>query len=278
MTTSQINIAEKLMTIRLNCSFSFGSTTDRQITAETNATKGTHALRVRKDLFPGASGTDLRNLHGVLQKFYMYHKGVTMESITEGERLLPVAFLLDYEQEFANSKLLVDQSYATFEANYSGNIAAARPLLGAAFNLSDYPPVTELAHYLRFRMLRLPLPNAGVLLNKVGESVQEDVNTFMQEAVKAAFADVHGRAKELLENMVKVLHNPSGRVHDTLLGKLVELVAYIPEFNVTQDDSLTLLAEEIKTRLLIYNTASLQDKSLRSTVADQAMEILRKMQ
>lgn len=279
MPNTPVNIAEKLMTVRLNCSFSWGTVTDKVLTTETNVNKGTRGrpLRVRKDLFPGASGAYLRALHTSLAKFYQYHKNVTMEGTNEGERLLPVAFLLDYDQEFNTNRILIDQAYSAFEQNYPLSISAAQNELNTAFNMGDYPALHDLRRYLNFRKLCLPLPDAGKLLNVVGASVEEDVKTYLEEAVQTAFADVHARAKGLLENMVHVLQNPKGRVHDSLLGKLVDLVSYIPEFNVTQDDSLNLLAEEIKTRLLVYNAGSLADRTVRNTVADEALAILRKM-
>ncbi len=276
--TNGVNIAEKLMAVRLNCSYSFGHTTDRRITAETNASKGTRgALLVRKDLLPGVSGVELKALQATLATFYQYHKKVTMSSVNDGERLLPVAFYLDYMQEYGVYKALVDDRFEAFRVAYPTSILLAAPLLAAAYNPADYPPQDELWRTLHFNVRTLPLPDAGVLLDKVGESVQADVDSFLQEAMQAAFADVNTRIKVQLTNINQVLSNPKGREHDSLLSNLVELVAFIPEFNITADTSLSLLAEEIKSRLLPYNAEALQDKAVRQDVAAQAADILRRM-
>lgn len=272
-----VNIAEKLMAVRLNCSYSFGRITDKQITRETNNSKGTHSLLVRKELLPGAAGTQLKALQSTLASFYQYHKKVTMSSVNEGERLLPVAFYLDYQQEYGTYQVLVKDKFDDFYNTYPQAVALAQPLLAGAYKASDYPAQSELARFLQFHVRTLPLPDAGTLLDAVGESVQADVDSFLQEAMDIAFADVNERIRERLTNMNEVLSNPKGRVHDSLLEGLKELVSFIPEFNITADASLAMLADEIKTKLLIYDTEAIKDKAVRLDVAAQAAEILRRM-
>ena len=124
--TNQVNIAEKLMVVRLNCSFSFGRITDRPLTSQVNHANKTHALQVKKDLFPADAGTTLRALHAVLSTFYAYHKRVTMSSVNEGERLMPVAFYLDYMNEFGTYKVLVEEAYDSFCSSYDQSISRSQ--------------------------------------------------------------------------------------------------------------------------------------------------------
>ncbi len=273
----QVNLAEKLMVVRLNCSYSFSYVTDKQITDETNANKQTHALRVTKERFPKESGEKLRVLQNALTTFYQYHKKVTMSSVNDGERLLPVAFYMDYSNEFKDADVKVQAAFQDFVADYDNAILKAQPLLGAAFNLADYPPKTELHKMLNFRKQILPLPDTNRLLDVVGESVQADVNSFISEAVGAAYADVRKRVKLTLENVAKVMSNPKGRVHDSLFSNLIDLVAYLPEFNVDGSTELADLTNDIKDKLLVFNAAQMADRSQRTAVADATNEILRKM-
>jgi hypothetical protein len=276
--TNQVNIAEKLMVVRLNCSFSFGRITDRPLTSQVNHANKTHALQVKKELFPADAGKTLRALHSVLSAFYAYHKRVTMSAVNEGERLMPVAFYLDYMNEFGVYKVLVQEAYENFVQSYAGSTARAKSLLGPAFNAADYPAVDTLDSYLKFKVQTLPLPQASTLLTTVGDSIQSDVDAFLAEAVQQANADVFKRAQKCLQRMVEQLSDPKGRLFDTLTGNLVELVSFIPEFNVTVDDSLKLLADEIKTQLLTKNVETLRnDPIARQDVAAKAAEILRKM-
>lgn len=275
----KVAIHEKLMVVRLNCSFSWGNTTDSLITAEVNAQKQTHALKVKKELLPGSSGIHLRELQATLSKFYGYHKKVTMSSLNEGERLLPVAFYLDYMQEFGVYQQLVQERYQEFKDNYAASVTAAQGLLGPAWNAADYPDPAALDRVLRFRVTTLPLPVADTLLKAVGDSIQEDVNTYLQDAMQQGYADVTSRIRDALERMVKQLGNPKGRIFDSMTEGLMELVSFIPEFNVTSDDSLSLLAEEIKSRLLLHSTEILRsDPVIRGTIAGEARDILEKMQ
>lgn len=274
---NQVNIAEKLMVVRLNCSFSFGRVTDKQITHETNTAKGTKALKVVKELLPGDAGTKLRELQGVLSAFYNYHKRVTLSSVNEGERLLPVVFYLDYMKEYGEYEQKVKAAFDAFEQDYPQAVIRAQRLLDTAFSFNDYPQQDDLKDSLRFKVRTLPLPAAETLLKAVGESVQADVDAYLSEAVQQTLTDVNLRIRKALERMVEQLSDPKKKVYDSLTENLVELVSYIPEFNVTADDSLTLLAEEVKSRLLVSPEALRTNPETRQATATAAYEILRRM-
>lgn len=278
MTTHPIDIQTKLMTVRLGCSFSFGRVTDKTITNEVNHDKGTDALVTKKALFPKESGKHLRLLQSTLNEFYAYHKKVTMEGVNEGERLLPVVFYLDYEQEFGAYQVLVDEAFAEVVAHWDEDIKLAEPLLNEAFNLNDYPPKEDLRRYLNFHKRYLPLPTAGPLLDAVGSCIQADVDGFMKQAMESALADVNSRMKAGLQRMVDQLSNPKGKVFDSLTENLAELIAFIPSFNVTEDHSLNLLVDEVKTRLLCVGPDDLRkNQDVRKATADAAFDILRRM-
>lgn len=280
---NNIAIHEKLMAVRLNCHYNLQNRiTDKAITNETNQAKGTRALLVKKERFPGVSGNYLNALHSTLAKFYQYHSKVTMSSVNVGEALLPVAFYLDYMQEFSVYQSLVDEKLEDFIDNYDLAVLAAQqpaPLgLGPVFNAADYPKKDTLRGLLRFRVITLPLPEADTLLKVVGESVQADVDAYLQEAMNLALEDVNQRVRKALERTVEQLSDPKKKVYDSLQSSLLELVSYIPSFNVVEDDSLTMLAAEIKDKLLVHNTETLRsDVTVRTNVAQQAAEILRRM-
>lgn len=266
------------MAVRLNCSFSFGRVTDKSITRETNASKNTHALLVRKELLPGVAGKNLRALQGVLNAFYLYHRKVTMSSVNEGERLLPVVFYFDYMQEYGQYQALIKTAFETFEQSYDNDVLMAQQSLDAAFNAADYPPASDLPRFLNFKVKTLPLPVGDTLLAAVGSSIQSDVDAYLGEAVQEALQDVNERFKAALQRMVKQLSDPKGKVYDSLIESLAELCAFVPNFNVTADDSLTLLTEEVKSKLLGVKPDDLRhDAGVRQATADAAAEILRKM-
>lgn len=274
---NQVNLNEKLMVAKLNCSYSFGNVTDKAITEETRSNKGTKSLRVTKELFPKESGEKLRKLQFELVKFYQYHKKVTLSSATDGERLLPVAFYLDYNNEFNDARTKIDVAFQEFVNDYDAAILKAQPFLHSAFNAADYPDKGTLGKYLNFHVQLLPLPDAKTLLDVIGESVQADVDTYVQEAAQAAYNDTKNRVRLMLENTVKVLSNPKGRLHDSLFSNMVDMVSFLPEFNVTGEADLVDVGADIKTRLLSHNAAELKDRTKRAEVAMIATEILQKL-
>lgn len=274
-----IAIHEKLMAVRLNCSFSMARhVKDAAITQEVQAAHGSTELEARKNRFPQDSGTYLKALQATLAEFYGYHIKVTMSSLNDGERLLPVPFYLDYMQEYGVYDVMVHEKFDDFKAQYPNSVARAAQILGPAFNPADYPDVSELDKYLKYKVITLPLPQADTLLSVIGASVQSDVDTYIGEAMAQGLADINIRIKKAVTRMVEQLSNPKGKVYDTLTGSLLELMSYVPSFNVTADDSLSLLCEEVKSKLLVHNTELLRsDPVVRQNVAAEAADILRRM-
>ncbi len=279
--SNKVAIHEKLMAVRLNCSFGLANRiTDKQITAETNAAKETDNLQVKKELFPGDAGKHLKALQSTLAEFYQYHAKVTMSSVNRGEVLLPVAFYLDYMKEFSTYDAKVEEKFEEFESNYDQCVqqVAQHPKWGKTFNAADYPDKDELHKYLKFKVQTLPLPQADTLLNVIGESVQADVDAYLDEAMSQALADVNTRIKTSLQRMVEQLSDPKKKVYDSLTASMLELVSYVPSFNVVEDDSLNLLAQEIKDKLLVHSTDTLRhDVVARRNVAAEAADILKRM-
>lgn len=276
---SAVAIHEKLMAVRLNCSFSFGRVTDKAITHEINAAKGTaQALQARKELFPQDSGLPLKALQSQLSEFYQYHQKKTMSAVNDGERLLPVPFYMEYMGKYGEAQVQVQEKFDAFVNSYDNCVRHAQQLLGPAFNADDYPDKDKLEQILKFRLQTLPLPVANTLLHVVGESVQADVDAYVQQALRQAMDDVNTRMREGLARMTRQLSNPKGKVYASLTDSLLDLVEAIPTFNVTQDDSLTLLAKEVKEKLLGHDTETLRnDPLVRQSVAAEAADILRRM-
>lgn len=277
MNQQAVKIQEKLMIVRLNCAFSFGRVTDKQITRETNADKRTRSLLVKKEILPGVAGTELRALQGTLAEFYKYHSGVTMSSVNDGERLLPALFQLDYRAEYTTYQPLVQEAFQNFKDTYPTRIYDAQPLLNEAWNRTDYPDMADLEKKLHFKLLMLPLPDAGPLLNALGECIQSDTDDYIKQAMKSGFAEVHSRIQKELERMVEQLSDPKKKVFNSLTENLAELVSKIPAFNVVEDDSLVLLADEV-TKLLRVGPNDLRtNDAARQETAAAAAEILRRM-
>lgn len=273
----KIVIQEKVMVARLNCSFSFGRVTDKIITDEVSRNKRAKGVVVRKELFPGPSGKYLRELQATLAQFYGYHTKVTMDSLNDGERLLPVIFYPDYMREYGVYQVMVPEAYQEFEDHYDESVKLAPGELNDAFNPTDYPPKEDMRRRLNFHLRTYALPTATPLLNALGESIQADHDSYVEDAMKAALTDVNKRVKESLQRMIDVLANPKGRVHDSMMESIKELVSFIPSFNITADDSLNLLAEEVTARLIVDPDDLRKDPVIRQQTAEAAFEILRRM-
>lgn len=280
---NKVDLHEKLMTVTLHCSFGVANNkTDKTLTNEVNTDKDTEGLKVSKELFPGETGKYLKAVRSKLSEFLAYHYKRTMSSVDDGERLIPVAFYMEYINKYNDYVPLIEDVFQEFYDNYDSCIEQVRlhPKYGKTFNPDYYKPKDELRGLLKFTMRTLPLRKASQeLLNVVGEAVQSDLDTFMGEAITQAFSDVNTRVRKGLERMVEQLSDPKKKVYDSMTDSMSELVNnLIPSFNVTNDDSLNLLAEEIKEKILYANSDTLRnDIVIRQNVAAEAADILRRM-
>ena len=125
---------DKAVIVRLGCSFSWGTITDKQITAETNQDKGAcnGAMHVRKKLLPDAAGKHVKELQTILSTFYGYHKGRSYSTNNEGDRLIPTAFTMDYMEKFGQAKGEADDALENLIQGYDAAVQQARGLEHAA--------------------------------------------------------------------------------------------------------------------------------------------------
>jgi hypothetical protein len=92
----QVNVHEKAAIVVLNCAFSWGTVTDKEITDENIKDKGAVAgsLRTRKTLLPQASGAHVDTLRSVCTTFYnRVHLQRTFSTPIKGQRIMPQAVL-----------------------------------------------------------------------------------------------------------------------------------------------------------------------------------------
>ncbi len=271
----QTRIQEKLMVVRLNCSFSFGKVTDKILTTKTQNEHNTKALLVKKELLPGDSGKHLHSLQSLLAKFYQYHIKYTMSSVNDGERLLPVPFYFDYMFEYEKQKQEVNAAFKVFRNDYNRACVQAQGLLNGAYNAMDYPDLADLDNLLHFRVKLLPLPQADTLLQAVGDCIQADVDSYLVEAVQASMGDLAGRIKHALSRMVRQLSDPKKKVYDSMTESLSELVGLVPSLNVTEDETVNAIIEQIRAKLIPVGPEELRtDLAKRQDTANEAQRIL----
>lgn len=276
-----INIRDKAVIVRLNCSFSWGTCLDKQITQE--ATNANHAvqgsIRARKTLLPQASGVYVAAVQSALSSFYQYHKSKTYATPTEGDRLMPTLFYMDYMQKFGETQATTNAAMDALKTNFPASIEKAKELLGNAFRIEDYPDVSEIDDYYRFAVRFLPVPTGDAVMNALGQGVAADVDAYVGEILTSAAADAKQRLRDAVKRMAESLSKKNPRIFATMPEAINELAESLPVIaGLTADPNLHQLVQEVKQSLVGYDADDFKkSESLRTAVGQQAMDILKRM-
>lgn len=278
----KVKIQDKATIVVLNCAFSWGNVTDKEITDETTTAKGATrgSLRVRKTLLPQASGMYVDALRTTLGSFYRgVHERKTYSTLIEGQRVMPVAFYFDYMQAFGEAKAKINAAMDALVTGYPAAVVQAQSLLGASFKQDDYPPVEELRQYLKFNVRFLPVPSGDQILNALGDGVAAEVDAYVIDVMAVAAEDAKTRLRKAVARMAENLSKKDGRIFDSMTDSIDELAVELPALaGLADDPELHSMIKEVKDTLAGYNADAFRDdKGLRTTVGAQAMEILKRM-
>lgn len=272
-------IHERVVEIRLSCSFSWGTTTDTLISEEVNQQKQSKsALWVRKKLMPDASGARVKKLQGVLNEFYAWHCLNTMSTQTKGVRLLPSAFYMLYCERFGDAKQAAEAAFDDLLTHYDADVQLAKQALQAAFKPEDYPPATEIRRYMNMDVKFFPLPTGDRILNVLGQEVANDVDAYVVDMAKAATDDAKAKLKEVIGRMAERLSDPKNIFRDSLTENVDDLLGVLPMMNLANDPAFDAIIREAKATLQGHDPDTLRkNKQVRSQVAKVANDILSRL-
>lgn len=272
-------VHDKVVVAQLSASMSWGIVTDKRISEEVEVDKqSAHgAMKVRKKLLPGDSGKKLQLVQQTLNGFKQYHYQRTWATPTEGQRLLPVAFYVEYMEEFNTAQARAEVQLAELLADYLNAVEAARLQLGHAFDPTDYPSSEELRSYFRFGVRFFPLPAGSNIFGVLGAEVARDVDGYVAEILTDATEQAKDRLRKAVARLVPY-KDPKARVYDTAMQGIDEIINLLPAMNLTGDTELNNLIAEVKQKLYGWAPDDLRnDVRARTEVAKAAENILRKM-
>lgn len=276
-----IKVQDHAAIVILNCAFSWGTVTDKAITEETNRDKHTktNALRVRKTLLPADSGRDVAAVQSILSTFYGYHTSRTYATPIKGQRIIPVAFSMEYMEKFAEADAAAKDALAVLKSGYPAAVTRARELLVDAFKSEDYPDIDEIGDYFTFKYRFLPMPSGDQIMNALGHGVAASVDSYVGEILTTAAADAKDRLREAVARMAERLLTKDGRLFSSMTEAIDDLAETLPVIaGLTSDPNLQQLVDEVKQTLTGYDKATFKkDDVLRTQVGQAAADILRRM-
>lgn len=289
--TTDVPLTNKALLVRLICSKLNRNRLDKKLSAgviESNNVKNSAAIRVNKSLFSKEATDGYMKIMTQARKYYYT---VTLPWDTRGRQLLPIDLYKDFvkrmNQYVEDFRVAVNE----FVDQVDQHMAAARDMLGDAFNMDDYPFISESGTV--DRELLLEQFNMQVEFDTITDTndiranltdVDKEIiaqNIEQQQAEKFTKAQEH--IATLLKDHVMAIYERLSDVdnvfRDTLIGNLRDLVALIPKMNLAGDPAINQIAKDAKEKLASYDPQDLRDDvALRDKVARDAKGILDNMQ
>lgn len=201
-------------------------------------------------------------------------------------RMLSSAGYFAYTTKMREYATKYDEAVERFKAAYPQYYAEAKAIWNGAFKDADYPKPSRIGEKFGHELRFYPVPVAGDFRFALTAEHQAQVAQQEREALDGAMADVKKRIVASCERMVLRLttyktadeDKASGRLYDSLVDSVKELVNVLPSLNLTGSELLDEVTEEMRAKLLRYDIGTLKESADARTVTARAAEdILKKM-
>lgn len=251
---------------------------DKQASREVKDSKGAvsdDAARVNKNLFAGMDNLKRVTDFVALTRNEFYMK--TLPWSDSGQRLVPMAQFFELKAWLNDKEDTFNQLVSEFLTEYPNLISAQAFQLGALFNRSEYPDVTEVGNRFRFRVSVTPLPTAGDFrvdaTTEIVAAMQREYGKLYKERMEQAQRDLWSRVYETLRHLSDRLgYDEQGKkrvFRDSLVENAVELCDLLKRLNVTNDPDLEHARAWLESTLLGVDAKELRDTGIRDDVKAQ---------
>jgi hypothetical protein len=247
-----ISIASSAMIGSLNISVWEARKLDKNTQAEVLANKGAKSRRaatVSKHLFSECPSLEaIKTLRGEARVWF---NNATLPWDDNGGRLITTAQYLRVMEQAAKYEQRFNDLLNVFVNVYGTEISKQAFEMGALFDRSEYPPVSEVRGKFRFVLSVSPVPLAGDFRvdigNEAAAQLKAQYERALAERVSGAVADTWQRVKAQVEwvheRMTAVLeHDPDAVEEQPIMGAVKVGTEEVPVY----DDYGNVVGSEIK--------------------------------
>lgn len=258
--------------------------------AATASNANSEAFEARKRLLVGAD-EKLKRVHKHIDAARTDHYRLTLPWSTvgindigkrQGPRLLPNTMFFEYVECMGKHKVAMEEALDDFVAAYPTLIAVAQHKLGEAFNASDYPHTDVIRKHFALEFDFEPIPQGGDfqgLQDAQVEKLAANLEKKTRQRLENAMQDAWQRVYEDVSHAAAVLSNPDAMFHYTLVEKLREHATMLTHLNVTKDQTIEDVREEIRKELTMYDAKDVRkDDALRKKMGEAATRIKQTME
>lgn len=277
-----MSIAERAMVLNLQISFWSGCRLDkeasRKVTDEANAEDD--AARVNKHLIPKEALKPIANAAGAVRAHF-YTK--TLPWKDNGDRLLTRSMYMKFIEEHEALAARFRAAVQIFvDRDYPAAVDQASFRMGGLFNLNDYPAPHTIQRRFHINIDVDAVTEASDFRVQMGADEIDDIKSSMTKAmedrISRALYDLWTRLHTTVEAIAGRLDDEDKVFRKTTLTNLEELVDMLPGLNITDDQELEQIRQQIKLTLTGHDPQTLRkDKAARATVVGDAKRIMETM-
>jgi len=276
-----MSITKNCMIVNLSLGIWQGYRLDKNASKQVTDDAGADAdaARVNKHLIPKESLKTIVFAAGQIRQ-HLY--GKTLPWKDNGDRLLTrklyAPFIEEHQRLVGEFHAAVDEFLGT---TYPQAKMRAEFRMGSLFNSDDYPTPSELKHKFYVALDIDAVSEASdfrVALDK--ESVAQirgDIETATTARLATAMRSVWERLAQTVGHFADKMAS-DGIFRDSTITNLEELVDLLPGLNITGDEQLTAIYEDLRKTLVGYDPKDLRkDPAVRSEAAAEAARIMDEM-
>lgn len=221
-----------------------------------NARHNTDAAKVLVRITDNPTLKELRSLHA---QAYVEHKRLTMPTVQEGMRLLPVGRELQHSTTMRKFGDEHNRLVAKFLAVYEDERDAAPARLNGLYDASMWPSLSEVSRKFRFATRYLAAPTDGAW------------SDWLTESTRAAEDELRERLEEALER-VRDRCKSDGKLYASVFDSIRELTDLVPDLDFT--GGFTPIVQAMAPLAQCHAELIRDDEELRKAAADKASNIL----
>lgn len=268
---TQLNVSQPTMNKR-------DKRVSEQVAVSNNAV--TQSGIYHKSLLP--NNEHLRNVHKktTLVRQFFYHN--TLPWFGDGTMILPTKNYMTFMEGFTKLKSEWLQLVEKFLQEYPQLQLNAQRDLGSLYNANEYPSVDELRLRFDMDMTILPVPSNDFRVDIAEDElqhIQQQVEQRVEQSTEMAMNEAWQRLYDRVKHMAEKLSDIKNIFRDTLIENLVDVCDVLKRMNITDDEDLENIRQQVETHLTKHNPESLRlDLDLRKQVSAKANEIKKQIE
>ena|ERR1700674_1779289 len=290
MTTNTVpNLTERAMLVNLSISQWTAVKNDKKVNREVSQNHGNDESmgRFNKSLVAKSA---LEKITKIASAARVEHYRRTLPWRDGGDRVLSSAGYFDYMQAMRKFQDDWEPAIAEFFSGYPAYVQDAKSKLNGLFDAADYPSESKIREKYSLSIDVMPMPTSEDFRVNLGtvetEKIRQQITADSQAMLARAMADIWQRMRDVVSKLVERLkiyeQTPDGKVknpfRDTLVTNITDLLDILPSLNVTEDQTITKFAADLRKELTAYTPDQLREsETLRADISSRADEILSKM-